>query len=128
MLRTMKARFLFLCLILFLGISKSYAQENATFPITGTFLVSKEGTTVADFDKVIVEKTGYSLYKGNTLLRTYKIVSKNSEGFLVEQFFEGNEKKDRPRFTIRLEKVDKINYYITVFKGSRVEKLNLIKA
>lgn len=127
MLRTMKAKFLFLFLFAFIGISNSYAQENTSFPITGTFLVSKEGTTVADFDKVIIEKSGYSVYKGNTLLRTYKIVSKNSEGFLVEQFFEGNEKKDRPRFTVRLDKVDQNNFFITVFKGNRVEKLNLIK-
>lgn len=127
-LHTMKAMFLFLIFSVFFGVSSMHAQENVVFPITGTFLVSSTSVNPSEFDKVVVEKTSYSIYKGTTLLRTYKIVSKNSEGFLVEQFFAGNEKKDKPRFTVSLDKVDKNNYYITVFRGNRVEKIKLTKS
>lgn len=128
MLHTMKTNFLLMMLFVFFGISVTYAQENVVFPITGTFLVSSNSVSSSDFDKVVVEKTSYSVYKGTTLLRTYKIVSKNSEGFLVEQYFAGNEKKDRPRFTVSLDKVDMNIYYITVFRGNRVEKIKLTKS
>ena len=78
----MKTIFLFFAVLF--GVSSMHAQENVVFPITGTFLVSSTSANLSEFDKVVVEKTTYSVYKGSTLLRTYKIVSKNSEGFLVE--------------------------------------------
>lgn len=121
----MKFKGIFILLIALTWSFSSSAQ--AKLPITGTFKVQEDGKTLHDYDKIVITEKGYSLLKGEKTLSTYKVISKNSEGYLVEQFFEGNAKKDKPRFTVSLDKEEKSVYYITVFRGSRIEKLKLIK-
>ncbi len=113
--------------LLFLLTWSFNSNAQAKLPITGTFKVSADSKGVREYDKIVITEKGYSLLKGEKTLSTYKVISKNSEGFLVEQFFEGNEKKDKPRFTVSLDKEENSVYYITVFRGSKVEKLKLIK-
>ncbi len=121
----MKFKGIFIFLIALTWSFNSSAQ--AKLPITGTFKVSADSKGVREYDKIVITEKGYSLLKDEKTLSTYKVISKNTEGYLVEQFFQGNEKKDKPRFTVSLDKEENSVYYITVFRGSKVEKLKLTK-
>lgn len=122
----MKFKQIIILLALLTWSSNSLGQ--AKLPITGTFEVQVVNKNeVRDFDKIAITNDGYTLFKGEKSVRTYKLISKNSEGYLMEQYFEGIEKKDKPRFTVSLDKEENDICYITVFRGSRVEKLKLIK-
>ncbi len=116
-------------ILLFALITWSFNSiGQAKLPISGTFEVQAiNKNEVRDFDKIAITNDGYTLLSGEKSIRTYKLISKNSEGYLMEQYFEGIEKKDKPRFTVSLDKEENDICYITVFRGSRVEKLKLIK-
>jgi hypothetical protein len=122
----MKFKGIIILLVFFNWSFNSRAQVK--LPLTGTFKVQAlNKNEVRDFDKLVITDDGYTLLDGEKSLRTYKVIAKNSEGYLMEQYFEGNEKKDKPRFTVSLDKKENDVCYITVFRGSRVEKLKLIK-
>lgn len=106
------------------------AQEKPSFPITGTFKLQVDDKNGArDYNKVIIEKDGYSVLKDKQVLRTYKIISKTDEGYRVEQYFTGpgSEKKDKPRFLVHLDKENTTDCFITVTYGNRTEKIHLIR-
>jgi len=116
-------------IILFALITWSFnSAGQVKLPISGTFKVQAlNKNEVRDFDKITITNYGYTLLSGEKSIRTYKVISKNSEGYLMEQYFDGDEKKDKPRFTVSLDKEENDICYITVFRGNRVEKLKLIK-
>jgi len=122
----MKFKGIIILLVFFTWSFNSSAQVK--LPLTGTFKVQAlNKNEVRDFDKIVITEDGYTLFNGEKSLRTYKVIAKNSEGYLVEQYFEGNEKKDKPKFTVLLDKKENDVFYITFFRGSRVEKMQLIK-
>lgn len=122
----MKFKGIIILLVFFNWSFNSRAQVK--LPLTGTFKVQAlNKNEVRDFDKLVITEDGYTLFNGEKSLRTYKVIAKNSEGYLVEQYFEGNEKKDKPKFTVLLDKKENDVFYITFFRGSRVEKMQLIK-
>lgn len=103
-------------------------KSQAELPITGTFKVQAiNKNEVRNFDKIVITKDGYSLINGENTIGVFKVIAKNSEGYLVEQYFEENLKKDKPRFTVSLDITQNEVYHITVFRGNRTEKLQLIK-
>ena len=122
----MKFKGIIILLVFFNWSFNSRAQVK--LPLTGTFKVQAlNKNEVRDFDKLVITEDGYTLFNSEKSLRTYKVIAKNSEGYLVEQYFEGNEKKDKPKFTVLLDKKENDVFYITFFRGSRVEKMQLIK-
>ncbi len=116
-------------IIFFVLLNWSFNSKAQTkLPITGSFKIEATNKNeVRDFDKIVINNQSYTLFNGEKSLRTYKVISKNFEGYLMEQYFEGNEKKDKPRFTVSLDKEENDVCYITVFRGSRIEKLKLIR-
>jgi hypothetical protein len=122
----MKFKVFIVLLVLLTWSLNSKAQVK--LPITGKFQIEAlDKNEKRDFDKIIITNNGYTLCKGEKSLRTYKLISKNTEGYLMEQVFEGTKKKDTPRFTVSLDKEENDVCYITVFRGSKVEKLKLTK-
>lgn len=122
----MKFKEITILIVFFTWSFNSVAQVK--LPLTGTFKVQAlNKNEVRDFDKLVITDNGYTLFNGDKSLRTYKLIAKSSEGYLVEQYFEGNEKTDKPKFTFSLDKEENDVFYITIFRGSRVEKLQLIK-
>jgi len=121
-------KFKLIIILLALSTWSFNSKAQVKLPITGTFKVQAiNKNEVRDFDKIVITDDGYTLFNGDKSLRTYKIIAKNSEGYLMEQYFQGNEKKDKPRFTVSLDKEENDICYITVFRGNRIEKLKLIK-
>ncbi len=123
----MKVKGLFILLILCSWSLNLNAQEKPVFPITGTFKLQTEKGKERDFNKVIITKTGYSVLMNDRVVRSYKILSKSSEGFQVEQYFEGDQKRDKANFVVRLDKENADDCYISVMYGSYVEKIHLVK-
>ena len=116
---------MFLCVCSF----NSSAQDAAEFPLTGTFRLQADPKKPADFNKVIIKKDGYSVLMDDKVIRTYRLLSKGSEGFRVEQVFTGpgSEKKDKPRFTVHLDKENTKDCFITVIYGNRTDKIHLVR-
>jgi len=115
---------LFLC-----GISFHLtAQEQVSFPITGTYKVNDD--VKRDFNKVVINANGYSVLMNDKIIRTYTLLNKKQDGsYTVEEYFTGpgSEKKDRPRFSLRLDKKSNNECFISIIYGNRTEKIQLIK-
>lgn len=100
------------------------AQQKTSFPITGTF---KLQGAERDFNKVVIASDGYSVLMNDKVIRSYKIQSKTAEGYEVEQYFEGNQKRDRARFVVRLDKENADDCFISVIYGGYTEKIHLVR-
>lgn len=126
----MKIKGLFILLLLCTWSLSVSAQDKASFPITGTFKLQPEQGVKKDFNKVIITKDGYSVLKDEKVLRTYKVLYKDAEGYHVEQYFEGsgNEKRDKARFAVKLDKESNTDYYISVLYGGYTERIHLIRS
>ena len=115
--------------MLLYSFSLNAQAQKTEFPITGTFKLAEESKTPhTDFNKVIITKDDYSVLMNDDVLRTYRLIIKNSDNsYLVEEYFADPEKRDRVRFNLSLEKEQYNHYHIVVTLGNQVEKLHLIK-
>ncbi|TXI88135.1 MAG: hypothetical protein E6Q37_00645 [Crocinitomicaceae bacterium] len=105
-----------------------HAQTDPSFPVVGQFSVTNSSETTI-YDQVIISQNTFTILKNGVVLKQFRIVEETTEGFKIEQYFSENDypKRDRQRFTIKIDNFNTNEYYVTLYFTSKTENIHLYK-
>lgn len=128
----MQFKKLFLTLLLGLTSLGLKAQETPSFPFTGTYNVQlDEGQEAKNFNKVVISNNTFQTFKGDLLMRNYRIVKFIEGGYKVEQYYTENDElaTERDKLLIKVDEGSESEYRLTVFiPYVGADKVHLVKA
>lgn len=106
----------------------AFSQTGINFPISGQYAV-QDNLEARPYNQVTISENTFTILKNGVVLKQFRIVEETDQGLKIEQFFAENDdpKRDRERFTIKINNYSASEYFVTLYLPKNTESLHLVK-